>query len=220
MNSYKSHQYPTTRNPILMLQEKAMFYYAVFCGGMLAGLMLLMQSGVSSWISLIYAIAGLLISVGLGNVFAAVKLKKTYAQIFFVGENVSLISVYDILFPGDRPAFPLRFTNPLRSESVLSFHFKDQIIVLKKEDWDDFESIWQQFVVVPIDNLSYLSPKMTEEEVYGPNNGWVVTDTQSVGEIQTLEAPVDESIAVENQENDITNFQEEIDTDQNEKTDD
>ena len=68
-----------------------------------------------------------------------------YAEIFFVGEHVSLISVYDILFPKQKEAFPLRFTNPSRSENRISFHYNDQIISLKKEDWEEFDLIWEAF---------------------------------------------------------------------------
>lgn len=126
----------------MVVQEAAMYYYALISVFVMLGIILLMQAGKDI---LGFAIVGFILAISLGNLLAQVKLRKMYAEIFFVGEHVSLISVYDILFPKQKEAFPLRFTNPGRTPNTLSFHFNDQIIVLKKEDWAEFELIWEAF---------------------------------------------------------------------------
>jgi hypothetical protein len=91
------------------------------------------------------AVVGLLGSVILGNLFAIVKLKKTYAEIFFVGEHFSLISVHDILFSQQKKAFPILYANPQRNEQFISFHFGDQIIQINRREWENPDALWEAF---------------------------------------------------------------------------
>lgn len=134
----------------MVVQEAAMYYYALISVFVMLGIILLMQAGKGI---LVFAMVGFTLAIVIGNVLARVKLRKMYAEIFFVGEHVSLISVYDILFPKQKEAFPLRFANPGRSENRLSFHFNDQIIVLNKEDWEEFDLIWEAFFDVNQETL-------------------------------------------------------------------
>ena len=73
---------------------------------------------------------------------AYIKLRKNIAEIFFLQDHFSLISVYEILYGSENKAFPLRYANPQRTADGISLHFDDQIINLKEEDWEDFELIW------------------------------------------------------------------------------
>lgn len=143
MNSFRSRHFPSSKNPIMLVQEYAMYYYAVFMIFLLMAIVLKMFAGNGSIMGL--GIGGVLIAMGFGNVAAVVTLRKTYAQIFFVGEHFSLISVYDILFPKQKPAFPLRYANATRTQDTLSFHFNDQIITLVRADWEDLDLIWEAF---------------------------------------------------------------------------
>ncbi len=142
MHSFKSKHFPSTSKPFLIVQEAAMYYYALISVFVMLGIILLMQAGKDI---LGFAVIGFAVAILMGNVLARVKLRKMYAEIFFAGEHVSLISVYDILFPKQKEAFPLRFANPGRGQTTISFHFNDQIIVLQKEDWAEFELIWEAF---------------------------------------------------------------------------
>lgn len=142
MHSFKSKHFPTTNKPFMVVQEAAMYYYAIISVFVMLGIILLMQAGKEI---LWFAMFGFSLAIFLGNVLARVKLRKMYAEIFFAGEHVSLISVYDILFPKQKEAFPLRFANPGRSHTSISFHFNDQIVVLNREDWEEFDLIWEAF---------------------------------------------------------------------------
>lgn len=99
----------------------------------------------------VWGILGMFGALYFGNQLAIVKLRKMYAQIFFVGEDFSLLSVYDILYQQDKQAFPLRFANPVRIGDEISFHFNDQIIRIKKQDWNEFELIWECFCSYNLD---------------------------------------------------------------------
>lgn len=124
-----------------------MYYYAVLLSIVMV-LVIMRLHSLQYQIDATLIICGLLGFFGslyVGNRLAIVKLRKTYAQIFFVGTDISLLSVYDILNPQEKQAFPLRFANPIRIEDEISFHFNDQIIRLRKEDWNEFELIWECF---------------------------------------------------------------------------
>lgn len=94
---------------------------------------------------MIFVIIAELLALGIANIFAYSSMKKSYAQIFFVNNHFSLISVYDISFKEDNQGhvFPLVLANPRISadQNTLSIHFNDQIITLNREDWDDFDLI-------------------------------------------------------------------------------
>ncbi|MFN0202699.1 MAG: hypothetical protein ACKVTZ_14335 [Bacteroidia bacterium] len=152
MQSFKSHHYPPSdKTRFSITQEYAMYYYGLL---LLAVIILVMIRAMSSQdvaMSLaIWGALGTFASLFLGKQMATVKLKKTYAEIFFVGEHFSLLSVHDVLYQSEnKHAFPLRYANVSRSGDFLYFHFNDQIITLKKEDWADFELIWQSFHILP-----------------------------------------------------------------------
>lgn len=83
------------------------------------------------------------IALGMGNLLAQAKLKNTYAEIFFVNEHFSLISVHEILNEQQNHAYPLLYANPAYDpeREQLTLHFNDQVVTLKREDWDDFDLI-------------------------------------------------------------------------------
>ncbi len=74
---------------------------------------------------------------------AQAKLKNTYAEIFFVNEHFSLISVHEILNEQQNHAYPLLYANPSYdpNQEQLTLHFNDQVITLKRADWEDFDLI-------------------------------------------------------------------------------
>ncbi len=146
MKSFKSHHYPESRQKFIILQENAIYYYGIFMIFVLLGLVLRMFGGESV---LMFGVLGTFIAMGAGNLAAMVKLKKTYAEIFFIGEHFSIISTYDILFNEKKKAFPLRYASPTRSGDEVHFTFNDQIIILKKRDWEKFDEIWTSFFELP-----------------------------------------------------------------------
>ena len=143
MDSFRSRQFPRSRKGLLVVQEYAMQYYGAFnLVLMLVVLVRIVSAGAGP--SLLWWIIGAeLIALGLGNMLAYAKLKRTYAEIFFVNEHFSLISVYEILFQRENNAFPLRYANPSLSgdHSRLVIHFNDQVVTLKREDWEEFDLI-------------------------------------------------------------------------------
>ena len=146
MKSFKSHHYPDSKQKFLIIQETAIYYYAVFMMVVMLGLVLRMFSGESI---LLFGVGGVFLSMLFGNFAAVVKLRKTYAEIFFVGEHFSIISTYDILFATEKQAFPLRYASPNRLNDEIHFTFNDQIIVFKKEDWEKFDELWAAFFELP-----------------------------------------------------------------------
>lgn len=101
------------------------------------------------WIGIIGGIGGLF----LGNLFGSVKMNRKKAEILFVGETFSIISVNDIAFKTEFTNFPLRLANPTRSQDVIQIHYTDQIMELKREDWgEDFELIWEWLNQTPPSN--------------------------------------------------------------------
>ncbi|MFK7926509.1 MAG: hypothetical protein AB8H47_31460 [Bacteroidia bacterium] len=143
MNSFQSKHFPTSKNGILVLQGFAMQYIAGFNVVLMLGILVKVVSQGAGMDILWIAVIGELIAVGLGNLLAYAKLKKTYAQIFFVNEHFSLISVYEILFKRENNAFPLRYANPRLDgeQNIMTIHFNDQIITLRREDWEEFDLI-------------------------------------------------------------------------------
>ena len=95
-------------------------------------------------------VIGEAIALALGNVLALAKTKRSYAEIFFLNDHFSLISVHEILFSPQNQAFPLRYANPVMSSGgdAFTIHFNDQIVTFHRKDWDDFELIWGWFAVL------------------------------------------------------------------------
>ncbi|MEO1448395.1 MAG: hypothetical protein AAFV07_02645, partial [Bacteroidota bacterium] len=143
LHSFKSTYYPKSRNNLQISQEFAMQYYGAFNIVIMLGVMVhIVGNGVGmklvGWV-----IAAEAIALILGNLFAYAQMRKSFAQIFFVNEHFSLISIYDILNDEPHTAFPLRLASPQISadQNRLSLHFNDQVITLKREDWEDFDLI-------------------------------------------------------------------------------
>ncbi|MEM6261185.1 MAG: hypothetical protein AAGI38_01660 [Bacteroidota bacterium] len=139
MTRFRSVHYPETNNGFMLSQEYAMRYYAIFSLIVMVGVLVLISSGKPV---LWFALIGEGIALVIANAAAQVSLRKRYAELFFVNQHISLISVQEILSPGENFAFPLMYTNPTRSENEITIHFNDQIVTLKREDWEDFDLIW------------------------------------------------------------------------------
>ena len=89
-----------------------------------------------------FAVIGFAVSLILGNMMAYVQLKRSIAEIFFLNEHFSIISVYEILFQRNNHVFPLIYANPRKHGDHISIHFNDQIINLYEKDWEEYELIW------------------------------------------------------------------------------
>lgn len=143
MTSFKSKHYPASSNSLMVIQDIAMRYYAVLALIVMAAVMVKISIGQSPlWVGVL----GFIGAIIMGNAIAYVQLRKQYAQIFFVKQHFSLISVYEILYKKENNAFPLRYANPTRSEDQINLHFNDQIITLDRDDWEDFDLIWEWLI--------------------------------------------------------------------------
>ncbi len=147
MTSFHSKKYPQSRNGLVVLQSYAMQYFAGFnIIIMLGALLRIVSQGPESTL-LWWVLIGEVIAVGMSNLLSYASLKRTQAEIFFVNEHFSLISVYEILFKRENNAFPTRYANPQLSgdQQSLTIHFNDQLITLKREDWAEFDLIRDYF---------------------------------------------------------------------------
>ena len=115
-----------------------MQYYAAFNMIIMLGIIVKVISG-GFGSSMIWGIViAELVAVGLGNLFAYGKLRRSIAEILFVDDHFSLISVYDLVNEKKPNAFPLIYANPsMLSEDVISIHFNDQVINLKRANWGE-----------------------------------------------------------------------------------
>lgn len=144
MTSFRSQHYPRSKNTFMVTQEYAGRYYMVLMLIVLIGAVIRTYKDRDM---IIYSIAALVVCVLLGNLFAQVKMRRSIAEIFFVNDGFSIISVHDILHQSPKRSFPLKFANPTRSNDVIQFHFEDQILTLRREDWgDEFDLIWNWFI--------------------------------------------------------------------------
>lgn len=120
-----------------------MQYYAGLTMLILLGAMLGILSG-RAGVGLLWGV-GLAeaAAVGLGNLLAYGKLQRTIAEIFFVGEQFTIISVYEIIHEKPQQAFPLAYANPRISpdRSRVTIHYHDRVMVLRREDWEEFDLI-------------------------------------------------------------------------------
>ncbi len=140
MNSFKSKYYPRSGNKVFMFQEYAVRYYGIFFAVYFIYIALLIFQGGEIGIG---AIIGLLLCLVFGNFFTYAFLKRKIAEVFFVDETVTVITIYDILFREPGKPFPLRLVNPFRTGNEITFTFQDQILSLEKEDWEGFELLWE-----------------------------------------------------------------------------
>lgn len=140
MMSFRSSNYPRSSQAFKVTQEYAMRYYAIFLFLVMAMVVLRLERGQET---VIFGLLGVGLAILLGNMMARVQLKRKIAEIFFVNDGFSVISIYDIVHQSPKRSFPLKFANPTRDETRIQFHFEDQIMHIKKEDWgDEFDLIW------------------------------------------------------------------------------
>lgn len=147
--SFRSRDFPRRMQPFLVQQEYAIRYYAILTFLVMVAVVLRINSGRDPvWFGLI----GEALAIFIGNVMAGVALRRKIAEIFFVNDGFTIISVHAALTQTPTRSFPLRFANPTRTESTIQFHYEDQIMSIKREDWpEDFDLIWNWFNRQPID---------------------------------------------------------------------
>lgn len=142
--SFRSVHYPRTKNTFLITQEYAMRYYLVLMFIVLIGAVIRSYKGKEM---VLFGVIAALVSLLLGNLLAHVKLRRSIAEILFVNDGFSIISVHDILHQSPKRSFPLRFANPTRTQDTIQFHFEDQIMTIQREDWaEEFDLIWNWFI--------------------------------------------------------------------------
>jgi hypothetical protein len=143
MVSFRSRHFPSSNNALLITQEYAMRYYALFNVILMLGILVKVASG-DLGLSLLWPVLiGEAIAVGLGNLLAVAKLKRSYAEIFFVEEHFSLLSVYEILHGRDYQAFPMVYAAPALDPDgeKLTIHYHDQVVTLYRQDWEEFDLV-------------------------------------------------------------------------------
>lgn len=134
---------------MLTLQEYAVQYYAGFNLLIMFYALAQISSGQSGPNLLWVVVVAEVIALTLGNMLALAKTRRSYAEVFFLNDHFSLISVHEILFSPQNQAFPLVYATPSMDPDGDKFtvHFNDQIIPFYRKDWDDFELIWGWFNV-------------------------------------------------------------------------
>lgn len=143
MMSFRSSNYPRSSQAFRVTQEYAMRYYAIFFFLVMAVVVIRLEQGHNTQDTVLFGLIGTMVAILLGNLMARVQLKRKIAEIFFVNDGFSVISIYDIVHQTPKRSFPLKFANPTREEDRIQFHFEDQIMHIKKEDWgDEFDLIW------------------------------------------------------------------------------
>jgi len=116
-----------------------MRYYAFFMLMVMLGVLMKIYLGQGI---LWFSIVGTALALGLGNILAYAKLRRDIAEIFFLEKHFSVISVYEILFGRNQQVFPLIYANPVLGNDVISIHYNDQVLQLQRDDWEDFDLIW------------------------------------------------------------------------------
>lgn len=139
VSRFRSKFFPSSGNRFAVLQEYAMQYYAIFV--MTVMIFVVVRIYYQQEVFWIGTVGGLL-AVAVANMFAYVKMQRKIAEIFFVNDSFSIISVADIVYEQELKNFPLRFANPTRNGDTIQIHFTDQILTLKREDWDEFDLVW------------------------------------------------------------------------------
>ncbi len=147
MTNFKSRHYPSSRSGVLVVQEYAIQYYGAF--NILLMLAVLVQISAGKWSQglMWMVVVGEVIALALGNMLALAKTRRNYAEVFFLEDHFSLISVHEILFSPKNHAFPLLYANAVMDPDGdrFSVHFNDQIINFYKKDWEEFDLIWGYF---------------------------------------------------------------------------
>jgi hypothetical protein len=129
-----------------VVQEYAMSYYAGLSFIVMLGAVLRINAGKDI---LLFALIGEGVAIFLGNVLSTAAMKRKIAEVLFVSESFSLISVHDLVYKSPPLSFPLKFANPVRMGDTIQVHYLDQVLTLKKEDFDDFDLIWNWFLAAP-----------------------------------------------------------------------
>ena len=152
MTNFKSKYYPHTAQKIVVIQEYALRYYATFFTLFMIFILLRIMSGKEIILESLLGAAG---SIILGNIFAYGSMKRRIAEIFFVNDSFTVVSVHDILYTKPGQSFPLRMANPFRSGSEIQFTYGDQIMRIQQEDWEGFDVIWQWLNPSPETRVTY-----------------------------------------------------------------
>lgn len=129
-----------------------MRFYAIFNIPVLVGVLLLMQAHREV---LWFGIGGEIAAILLANGAASVSMNRRIAEIFFLNENFTVLTVGDLLYDKEKKPFPLRFANPVRQGDKIQFHFTDNILQIQKEDWPEFELLWHRFNLDPGPQVRY-----------------------------------------------------------------
>lgn len=153
MTNFRSKHYPRTSNGVMVMQEYAMQYYAGINLIIILGVLLKLY-GPYEGNMLYFVVIGEVIALVLGNLLAYGSMKRSYAELFFLKDHFSAISVYDMLFSKDKEptAFPLIYANAHmdHEEKKMSFTFHDQIITLRRDNWEEFDLIYNYFIAKTI----------------------------------------------------------------------
>ena len=145
-----------------MTQEYAMQYYGFFMIAVMLGVMVTVANGGGGRSMIMWSLVAMGIALLMANAMAYAKLRRTYAQIFFVDDHFSLISVYDILYQKENHAFPLNYANPTHHGNEIQLHYADQIVSLKRADWEeDFDLIWNWLNAKPSTPGTYWNTSLT-----------------------------------------------------------
>ncbi len=149
MTKFQSRFFPESRNGFLALQQYAMQYYGAFNLLLMLAVMVQVSSGVAGGTLLAVVVIGEIVALALGNALAMAKTRRSYAEVFFLTDHFSLISVHEILFSPNNQAFPLLYANPVMDREGNSFtvHFNDEIVAFHRKDWEDFDLIWGWFAM-------------------------------------------------------------------------
>lgn len=145
MTRFRSKNYPSTNRKFLIVQELALRYYGIISVFIMIGVLAMLQSKQDGSTIIWFVVGGMFTALIMGNLLAFVKLRKAWAEIFFVGQTFTLLSTYDILYGAEPVSFPMVYANASRSNQnpdEISLHYSDLIVVLKRDDWEDFDLIW------------------------------------------------------------------------------
>jgi hypothetical protein len=127
----------------MITQEHAIRYYAMFNVVLMLAVLVKVASGDFGLDLLWPVVIAEAIALGLGNLLAVAKLKRSYAEIFFVEEHFSLISIHEILHGREYDAFPMAYAAPAVDPEgdKLTIHYHDQVITLYRRDWEEFDLV-------------------------------------------------------------------------------
>ena len=117
-----------------------MFFYGIFTVSVLIVTMWLLYNEMPF---VVFVLVSMPILGLLSNFIAYVSLRRAWAEVFFVADAFTMLSVYDTLSGGHPKSFPIKFANPaLLDKDRIQIHYLDQVVILKRSDWEDFDLIW------------------------------------------------------------------------------